>query len=466
MKPTKRLILFLLLALILSALAFGAQAEAAADPNHVHEFTVFVTHHARTHPCTDEEYDVYACKICGKETHINVQPAIGHLPGVDGARIKEPTCTEQGAVEQTCPRCGDKLDPKHLAALGHDFNTTPTTTESTCTVQGYKEYRCKRFDQCGQTHKEMLPLKPHTWGAWNPRIDCTKGGSQSRTCSVCSTVENRTIPAGKHTWGKMEVISPATCIVTGKGRQVCTVCGATQDVTIPKGPHTAPNPEKWLRDDKDPSRDYMLCTVCNRIMKTRAHRGYDDKPAPTQAPNPPAQPQQPIEQPPAQMPVGDGLKALNFGPYVRDLNPQALGTFIDRLTPLDVSVDGVQTYPLITTNGYFIGTINISVSYGMIMVSYTMNDPGTVVSKQILFLHDSLAAVTSSALMNEAATLQFNQPIDLAGRTSVVLDVRLDVAFNAGNPVNRLFSDLGLYTDGVTRNYDLLMQMTNTLMGM
>jgi hypothetical protein len=126
-------------------------------------------------------------------------------------------------------------------------------------------------------------------------------------------------------------------------------------------------------------------------------------------------------------------------------------------------VDGVQSFPLITNNGYHIGMINVTTSYGAVMVSYTLNDPGSVVSKEVLFLHPVLSAITPEMLVNEAATQQFNQPIDLGGAQYIILNVRLDVAFNAANPVNTLYSDLGVYVDGVQRNFDLLMNMMDTL---
>ncbi len=469
MKNIKRL-LALLTALML-LLSVAMVAVASENPCAEGHDYVFDEHVKRTNACTEDEYDKWVCSRCGKEDKRNLNPALGHLPGVDdGDPITKPTCTTYGTIKQKCPRCEAPLPDRKIPATGHKWKTEPEKTEpSSCTEQGYKIYKC---ENCSETRKDMLPLKDHSW-VWTPNLaDCKKGIKQTGECSVCHAKTSRNLPPAEHKWGTWTTIVEPTCSAVGKAEATCTVCGTKGTKELAKKPHTEPNPVRWLRDDKDPSQDYMLCDVCNRIMKRRPHPGYNapsgpQAPAATQAPAPQAPgqqaPQSPIDQPVVQAPVTTGVQAMNFGPYARDLNPQLFGAFPDRFTPVDVSVDGVQSFPLITNNGYHIGMINVTTSYGVVMVSYTLNDPGSVVSKEVLFLHPVLSAITPEMLVNEAATQQFNQPIDLGGAQYIILNVRLDVAFNAANPVNTLYSDLGVYVDGVQRNFDLLMNMMDTL---
>ncbi len=462
MKRTKRLPI--LLAAMLLLLSMAIVAFASENPCAEGHDYVFEEHVGRTNVCTEDEYDKWVCSRCGKVDKRNLNPALGHLPGVDvGDPITEPTCTTYGTIKQKCPRCEAELPNRNIPAIGHKYNTTPDSEqESTCTVQGFKKYNCTR-DGCTYVKEVKLPLKDHQWGNWTPaQADCTKGIKQTGECTVCHEPTTRNLPPRKHTWGNWVTTLEPTCTAYGSATGTCSVCGATTTKRLSKVPHTAPDPVRWLWDENDRSQDYMLCAKCNRIMKRRPHPGYEGAstaPSTSQGLGQQGQATQPI----IQSPVSTGVQAFNFGPYARDLNPTLFGTFPDRFTPVDVSEDGVQTFPLITNNGYYIGMVNVTTSYGSVMVSYTMNDPSTMVSKEVLFLYPVLSAVTPEMLVNEGATRQFNQPIDLGGAQYIVLNVRLDVSFNVANPVNSLYSDLGVYVDGVQSNYDLLMEMADTL---
>lgn len=138
---------------------------------------------------------------------------------------------------------------------------------------------------------------------------------------------------------------------------------------------------------------------------------------------------------------------------------------MDRFTPLDLSQDGEQEWPIITQNGYFIGLVKLNVWQDTVIVTYVMNDPATIVTKEVLFLHDEAMSVTGPDLADEAQTLKFGEVIPLNGATEKVLNVRLTVNFDSDNQENKSFSDNGIYIDGVTKNPDLLQDMTLVLTG-
>ncbi|MGI6700307.1 MAG: hypothetical protein ACOX6G_08390 [Christensenellales bacterium] len=460
MKTSKRLfILLAVMALLLSV----AAVTFADEPPHEHKFDLWVERVNPDNPCINAPYDVYKCSVgsCAETTKVYGQVR-GHLAPVKLDTSTDPTCLDVGITKKACPDCGFPFPDEIVPALGHKFDGTPVVVESTCKDQGTKTYTCTR-EGCSATKVVAIPLKDHQWGNWTPaQADCTKGINQTGTCSECSATTTRNLPPRKHTWGNWVTTLEPTCTAYGSATGTCSVCGATTTKRLSKVPHTAPDPVRWLWDENDRSQDYMLCAKCNRIMKRRPHPGYEGAstaPSTSQGLGQQGQATQPI----IQSPVSTGVQAFNFGPYARDLNPTLFGTFPDRFTPVDVSEDGVQTFPLITNNGYYIGMVNVTTSYGSVMVSYTMNDPSTMVSKEVLFLYPVLSAVTPEMLVNEGATRQFNQPIDLGGAQYIVLNVRLDVSFNVANPVNSLYSDLGVYVDGVQSNYDLLMEMADTL---
>lgn len=80
-----------------------------------------------------------------------------------------------------------------------------TDTESTCTVQGEKHYKCS---VCGATKIEKLELAAHTWvsdpdeASKDTASTCTTHGVAHMKCSVCGKKEAQELPLGEHAWGE------------------------------------------------------------------------------------------------------------------------------------------------------------------------------------------------------------------------------------------------------------------------
>ena len=76
-----------------------------------------------------------------------------------------------------------------------------TDTQSTCTVQGEKHYKCS---VCGQTMVEKLELAAHTWvsddelAATDTQSTCTVHGVAHMKCSVCGAKEAQELPLAAH----------------------------------------------------------------------------------------------------------------------------------------------------------------------------------------------------------------------------------------------------------------------------
>ncbi len=78
----------------------------------------------------------------------------------------------------------------------------------------------------------------------------------------------------------------------------------------------------------------------------------------------------------------------SYGPTTRELIG---GKDWHRVTPVDVSVDGVYTYDLIASNRYVVGTVTFKVESGELTVSYKVKANPFYVTDEQLKLYASKA---------------------------------------------------------------------------
>ena len=167
------------------------------------------------------------------------------------------TVSEKASVS---PASGTAMDFSDGAA-----KTITVTAEDGVTVKNYQV---------------TVTKAAHSFGDWSvtKEATCTEAGVESRTCSVCGTVETREIPAKGHTVGKEWVTTKkATCTKEGKKVQKCTVCGEVVNTkTIKALGH------EWETITKEPTcteagEEYKKCTRCSEIKdkKTLEALGHD-----------------------------------------------------------------------------------------------------------------------------------------------------------------------------------------------
>jgi len=155
------------------------------------------------------------CTKCGTVG----QKALGH--DYKQTTTKEPTCGEQGIYVTKCTRCGagSQNGNGYIAATGKHTWVYTSTTDATCTKDGYKLYTCS---VCAQTKKETITKLGHDYHeVVTKQPTCGTQGIYVTKCSRCgngSQNGNGYIPAtGDHTWDR----SKATCTED----KTCTVCG-------------------------------------------------------------------------------------------------------------------------------------------------------------------------------------------------------------------------------------------------
>ncbi|NLJ65190.1 MAG: hypothetical protein GX337_07355 [Christensenellaceae bacterium] len=122
-----------------------------------------------------------------------------------------------------------------------------------------------------------------------------------------------------------------------------------------------------------------------------------------------------------------------MGPRLRDIAPGSTDKWY-MVTPVDISQDGEQVFPLVASNMYCVGAAIVAVKDGQLTVSYQTLDGITVHSEYLAIYPDIEAAVADNATELGGESLKFGKPIsiadDLAGNTSVLLLMCNNVTYN------------------------------------
>ena len=124
----------------------------------------------------------------------------------------------------------------------------------------------------------------------------------------------------------------------------------------------------------------------------------------------------------------------SFGPHFRDVTPGLTDKWY-MFTPVDLSIQGRQTFLLAASNMYEVGEVYVDVNQDTVMVSYRMfhdekNDFTTENLSEFLTFYNSYAdvGIVEPEDMKEPSMFAFNQPISIlnhfGGDTNVLMFVR------------------------------------------
>ncbi len=113
-----------------------------------------------------------------------------------------------------------------------------------------------------------------------------------------------------------------------------------------------------------------------------------------------------------------------MGPRLRDIAPGSTDKWY-MVTPVDISQEGEQTFPLVASNIYRVGTATVAVKEGQLTVTYKTLKGVTVHSEHLAIYPDLETAVKQNAAGLDGVSFKPGEPIsiadDLAGDTSVLL---------------------------------------------
>lgn len=240
----------------------------------------------------------------------------------------------------------------------------------------------------------------HEWLVVQVDPTCTEDGFIRRTCVLCGYETVETLPATGHQWTAVSYTEP-TCTQNGVAIRRCEVCGLEDRLETPALPHCYVWTEIIPPSGQGDGLSALQCVLCGDIAETQVIH--------------------PVE-------ILYNNTITSYGPATRDLIG---GSVWNRVTPIDLSADGVYTYPLIASDCYTVGTAMVVIEGSTETVSYSLSSDEIQIHSESLVVYPDLNALRTG---ENAVSFPFNQPIDIAaafdGDTLVILSITLKADYN------------------------------------
>jgi hypothetical protein len=260
----------------------------------------------------------------------------------------------------------------------------------------------------------LADCPPHTFGSWVITLEptCTHVGQKRAKCWECGVLYGglEPVPALGHVPGQWIVTQEADCIFDEVQALLCDRCGMILASHIV--PDTRHTPGDWIVTVQ-PTRTTegikeKRCIRCNIMMFQ--------------------------EFIPVLTGEVSGSIACSEGLRFKETRPGLTNKWY-MYTPLDLSVNGKQTLPLIATNHYVIGSVIVAIANGKVHVAYRLNSDKVHVTKEFMtFFPDLTSVKTVDPEALEAQNFPFDTAVsiqeNLAGDTSILLYVALSVNYN------------------------------------
>ena len=401
-----------------------------------------------------------SCTVCTVTFKVKDGAAAGQYP----ISIKSSLATDgDGNTTSAYSVSAGSVTVESTACTNHVWDEGTVTTKPTCAKEGVRTYACTNSG-CDETKTESIPkLTTHTWdnGTVTTQPTCTKEGVKTFTCPVCKGTKTEAIPAAGHDDGKWITVTPATCKKDGLKELQCTVCGEKLDSEVIPAAGVDHTEGEWATTTQptctEPGEKSLTCSVCGDVLDTEEvpATGHDDgkwitvKTATREETG--------LKElhctkcnellDTAVIPVKTadyytGNTACSIGPRFKDESDLTDKWY--RFTPVDLSVDGVQTFDLIASDAYIIGSVTVTVADGTVTIdcSYVSEDV-KVYSEFCTFL-PSLGEITTLD-QAQLPSYDFGETISIAdafnGDTKVLLFICNVVDYHSDMPVTRVWTN-------------------------
>ncbi len=149
----------------------------------------------------------------------------------EGEITTESTCTAEGVKTYKCVSCEGKKT-EAVPVIEHSWDEGEVTTEPTCTAEGVKTYKCV---SCEGEKTEAVPVIEHSWdeGEVTTEPTCTAEGVKTYKCVNCEEEKTESVPVIEHSWDEGEVTTEPTCTAEGVKTYKCANCEEEKTETLP-----------------------------------------------------------------------------------------------------------------------------------------------------------------------------------------------------------------------------------------
>lgn len=330
-----------------------------------HDYTIIVDSKLPT--CEAKGWNQMMCHRCSATTKVDI-PMNEHVYTEQSwGVVLQPTCTSEGRAERTCRMCGKAPQIKAVPAKGHTMLAPEWVKAPTCTTAGEGIRKCA--NNCGLLESVVIDALGHkTWDEVVAEPTCTLVGMKHVWCDREQKIleKNVVIPALGHKGKVIKEVAP-TCTTEGSKTTECTRCKQTVTEKIAKLAHKY----EWVTitpaSPAGNGRDEYKC-ACGDVKETKTVKYtkwyYNNT-------------------------------ITSFGPTTREL---VGGNDWYRVTPVDLTVDGVYTYDLIASNKYIVGKVTIAVNAGALTVSYKTNYDVDVKDEALLIYASKADLATGTAV--------------------------------------------------------------------
>ena len=235
----------------------GSHAAICACDYNFSEECTFTYKSTTPSTCQNAGYVVYECTVC-KGIKTEALPIADHSYPMEPNRVYASTCTTAGYTEWICETCDHVKQTDWNDPLGHDW--IESTIPAECDVDGQHFKVC---DRCGKDESTVIPAPGHDWNTepMHSTSTCYYAGTATYECLTCGEEKTQAAPKTTHKY------------IDGR----CTMCGITEnaETTAPSGGNlsggstgnTGKVPEELIGDDLgDPKRILGLFAIGTMLM--------------------------------------------------------------------------------------------------------------------------------------------------------------------------------------------------------
>ena len=364
--------------------------------------------------CTAKGVKTFTCQNDPSHKRYEEVAPTGHKWD-EGTITTAPTCEAKGVKTFTCVNGCGSTRTEEVAPIGHKWDAGTVTTQPTCEGKGVKTFTCT--NGCGKVKTEDVAPIGHKWDAGKVTTDptCEGKGVKTFTCQndASHTKTEEVAPIG-HKWDEGKVITAPTCETAGKMLYTCQNNAAhTKEETVAALGHN------W---------DAGIVTKA-ATMTEEGERVYTCKTDPTH---------KKTEVIPKISLNNNTLCA--FGPRLRDSRIYSAWYMF---TPFDASKEGKQTFELVASNMYIVGTVTLEIRNDTLTVDYKVNGNTLNVTLEfftVLGSMDDISRYEPEDLL--AMNMRVRQPINLTEKFGDDRNLVLYFCSRCDYTVNSRFTSL------------------------